>query len=78
MKERATFRRNSAAGYAAAVIITTAAVGVRLAVFDLFQGFPFVTLFPAVVLATGGVGKGRTWVRGPAEGGAGRARAARG
>jgi two-component system, sensor histidine kinase PdtaS len=60
VKDRATLRRNSAAGYAAAVIITTAAIGVRLAFQDVFHGFPFITLFPAVILAAyvAGLGPG--------------------
>jgi two-component system, sensor histidine kinase PdtaS len=60
VKDRATFRRNGVAGYAAAVIITTAAIGVRLAFQDVFQGFPFITLFPAAILAAyvAGLGPG--------------------
>jgi two-component system, sensor histidine kinase PdtaS len=50
--EGTTLQRNSAAGYAAAAIITAAAIGVRLAFFDVFRGVPFITVFPAVVLAT--------------------------
>ena len=60
MTGRAPFPHNSAAAYGAAAIVTMAAIGVRLAFFDVFQGYPFVTIFPAVILSTyiGGLGPG--------------------
>lgn len=60
MPDRAIFPPNSARAYGAAVIITMAAVGLRLATADLFQGFPFITIFPAILLSTyvGGLGAG--------------------
>jgi two-component sensor histidine kinase len=56
----AQLERSGPAAYAAAVIITVAAIGVRLPFLDLFQGYPFVTIFPAVILSAfvGGRGPG--------------------
>ena len=52
--------RESAPAYLAAAAIVMAAVGVRLAALDLFAGYPFITVFPAVVLSAylGGRGPG--------------------
>src|SRR3954449_7569159 len=52
--------RESAPAYAAAAAIVMAAVGVRLAALELFAGYPFITVFPAVVLSAylGGRGPG--------------------
>lgn len=57
---RVAMFRQPWAGYAAALILSGAAVGLRLALHDLFVGYPFITAFPAVVLATylGGGGPG--------------------
>ena len=60
MTQTTPFQAHSAAAYGAAVIITTAAIGLRLALSDVFLGYPFVTVFPAVILSTlvGGAGPG--------------------
>src|SRR5215213_450584 len=60
MNGRLVFQHNGAVAYGAAVIFAMAAIGVRLTVLELFQGYPFLTIFPAVILSTflGGFGPG--------------------
>jgi two-component system, sensor histidine kinase PdtaS len=52
--------RGSARAYGAAAIIVAAAIGLRLATVGLFDGYAFITVFPAVVLSAyvGGLGPG--------------------
>lgn len=61
MDLRSTIRRNRAARYGLAVLLTAAAVLSRFALDALFPpGFPYVTFFPAIVVAVylGGRGPG--------------------
>lgn len=53
-------RRKGATAYAAAVAIVLVAIGGRLAFADVLLGYPFLTIFPAIVLSTfiGGLGPG--------------------
>ncbi len=57
---RGFLRRNVAAGYFFALGATAVAVGLRMQLGPDFVGFPFVTLFPAVILTTyfAGLGPG--------------------
>ncbi|MGA0533979.1 ATP-binding protein [Hansschlegelia sp. KR7-227] len=53
-------RRRPSLGYAIAVAVSVAALALRLAMTDVFVGFPFITFVPAFALAAflGGVGPG--------------------
>jgi K+-sensing histidine kinase KdpD len=51
-------RSRPLAGYAVAVVIVAAAIAVRFATRDVFVGYPFSTILPAVVLATYVAGTG--------------------
>jgi len=54
------FRRRFAVAYAASCALIVIAIGVRLLLEDALSGVPYVTIFPAVIIATflGGLGPG--------------------
>jgi K+-sensing histidine kinase KdpD len=54
------FRRRSAATYAVSCLLIGMAIGVRLLFGEALPGVPYITIFPAVIVATylGGLGPG--------------------